>query len=178
MAKPTNIQIRLRVAGIFYDKPFEVSMINKRIDGTMTIENVMEFARLTTNLDYGFEYRAAALNESGKDAIKSMIQMAHRVDAEFKSLGGKKRPVGVYRLIETPIPAGVVAWQYYVIAPDGSSRSTNPVSEFVSPPIPPVGVPPAKSRFTPYDEMTVQGGDTIIWRMVAISTNPAPRLDH
>lgn len=168
MAKPTITQIRLRVAGIFYDRTFELSGMDKRANGTMTIENVMDYARLTTPLDYGFEYRAAALHKPGRESIKSMIQIAHGIEEGFKSLGGKERQAGVYRLLETPIPAGIVAWQYYVIDINGVTKSTNQPNDIVSPSIPPAG-----SRFTPYDQMNVQGGDTIIWRMVAICTNPA-----
>lgn len=169
MAKPTEDQIRLRVAGIFYDETWEASAISS---GPMTIETVMDYARKNTPLDYGFEYRAAALNKSFEETKKSMIQIAHRIDdPEFTSLGGKTRLAGVYRLIETPIPAGVVAWQYYVIGRDGFSRSSNPTSEIVSPPVP--EITPERPEFRPYDKMNVQGGDTIIWRMVAICTNPA-----
>jgi hypothetical protein len=164
MSKPSSNQIRLRVAGIFYDRLFSVAAIPVGPTNLLTIESVMDFARLTTPLDYGFEFRAAALNLPGNQAKKSMIKIAHRIESEFISLGGKTRKSGLYDLEEVQIPGGVVAWQYYVARESGSA-STSPPGELVSSPTQPAG-----SSFTPYNEMPVQGGDTIIWRMVAIRT--------
>lgn len=161
MSTPNLSPIRLRVAGIFYDQTFQVSDLSRRGDGSITIEQVMDAARAKGNLDYGFEYRAAALGLPPASFKKSMIKIAHRIDVPFHSLGGKARDAGLYDLLEIKFPGGVVAWQYYVLR-DGASASSSPPGELVSAPI------QAKGGFTPYNEMTVMGGDTIIWRMVAI----------
>lgn len=158
-------QIRLRIAGIFYDQTFSFTDLG----AAPTIGSLMEFARTSTALDYGFEFRAAAKNLPGMKAFRSMIKIGTRISAPFTSLGGSDRPAGLYELLETPIPGGVVAWQYYVIDINGNSRSSNPPGSIVSPPV----AAPA-SKFTPYDQMAVLPGDTVIWRMVAIRITPEP----
>lgn len=163
MSTPNLSPIRLRVAGIFYDHTFQVSQLSRRGDGTITIEQVMDAARAKGNLDYGFEYRAAALDLPPELFKKSMIKIAHRIREPFRSLGGKHRPAGYYDLTEIKFPGGVVAWQYYVLR-GGVSASSSPTGELVSAPV------QANGGFTPYNEMPVIGGDTIIWRMVAIRT--------
>lgn len=115
--------------------------------------------------------------------ISSLLGFEHTLASELMvSLGKKIRKVGYYKLFEsTSIEKGSVtvhAWQYYLIRgnviqsnywPD-QDKEANPD---VSPAYPTrEGDNGGGAGFTPFDTVSIDPGDEVVWRNVSIVRNP------
>lgn len=173
--------VRLRVAGIFFDQEFfnetdNVPFPSPESPATeVNLLQILQEARRITKERFGFIVETRK-DLAGND-FKSMVAMSNDLEQDLDpSLGKQKRKAGLYVLTETPIQDGVVAWQYYVYrngksvssAKDKDGNSTQPFS----PAAPSDFEPPLKAGFTSLDQMPIQDGDEIIWRMIAIKREP------
>lgn len=180
--------VRLRVAGIYYDEKFDIKdlapnpafRIPGRVppkDGGVTIFELLEAARRKPgrnkeNFVYVFERRDTFLSITS-------LGVTHKKGL-VGSLGGKARPAGTYQLTEIDIPAGVVAWQYYVYRKGISeSQLQPPMRDAAGNPTDPsklTGFSPAKGKsgsgFTGFDQIEIADGDEVIWRQIAILRGP------
>ena len=173
------MSIRLRIAGIYYDEKFELADLKpipafelpgRRAPGAgPTIFELLEAAVRKPGVDkknfiYVFERREKRLSITS-------LGVTHEKQI-VGTLGNRARDAGTYQLTEIAIPAGVVAWQYYVY------RGGIAASQLVYPP--PAGgtvtgFSPVRGNgqgFTGFDQFELQDGDEVIWRQVAILREP------
>lgn len=165
--------IRLRIAGIYYDELFDIKMLTPAFSipdrvpptsGQPTIFELLEAAyrkpgKNKENFVYVFERR-------GEHLSITSLGVTHKKNI-VGTLGGNTRAAGTYQLSEIAIPSGVVAWQYYVYRGGVSESQLSPGSGS--------GYSPVKgngSGFTGFDQFTLQDGDEVIWRQVAILREP------
>jgi hypothetical protein len=182
--KPTKDQVRLRVAGIYYDQLFDIDVLTPNphfkipgrtplAGGQPTILELLEAARRNPgpdkdNFNYVFERREITLPDGkpgGEGLSLTSITVEHT--KEIRSLGGNHRPAGIYQLTEIAIPCGVVAWQSYVYRNGISETQDDPKSGSGYSP-----VIPTKGGFLLFDQTPIEGGDEVIWRQVAILREP------
>jgi hypothetical protein len=165
--------IRLRVAGIYYDESFKLSDLTQAFSipdrvppasGLPTIFELLEAAyrnpgKAKESFTYVFERRESHLSITS-------LGVRHKKNI-VGTLGGNTRPAGIYQLSEIAIPSGVVAWQYYVYRNGKSESQLRPEDG--------TGYSPVKGdggTFTGFDQFTLEDGDEVIWRQVAILREP------
>jgi hypothetical protein len=180
------ITVNLRIAGLYFWSAVKVDNTK-----TLSVKDVID-AYIATNPANpdgtlpvnGLSYEAVAKNGDCKNL--SVLSFTHHYDGKFnenglqdrcgRTIGGKIRPAGLYRLQEIALDPLVVAWQYYVI--DGVTNKNKSKTSPIPPP------PPRKKGFTEFNlplhidpanpdpRQGIADGDTIIWRMVAIVRRP------
>lgn len=181
-----DIQVTLRIVGLYFNAPVTVPV---PAGGNVTVKDVMDaYIAAGNTIDKVGGLAYSVKEDYGQVGTYSSISsISHHYGGKFDynadgnivalpagqtptpaapdgpTLVGVLRDPGLYKLEEFAIPGanGVVAWQYYVVAPDGDVKSTTPVSRGIN-------------RFDdPKAGYTIQTGDTIIWRMVAILLGPS-----
>ena len=178
--KPFNpaTEVRLRIAGIYYDETFLYSDLEKIIPAitfrtprnfSTTVPTIFELLEVATekpgtdkkNFTYVFERRGA------KGLSITSLGVEHEKEVG-PTLNRNRRPKGIYQLTEIAIPAGVVAWQYYVYRKGISWSQLNPGSLSGASPV----INPGTSGFTAFDQFKLEPGDEVVWRQVAILRGP------
>ncbi|MBC8151547.1 MAG: hypothetical protein H7Z72_01415 [Bacteroidetes bacterium] len=177
----TRINIKLRIVGLYFNKTVSI----EKKDG-LTVRDVLdEYISLNPDLSKpgGLEYSRFPRNiPTGTDFLKTFTYHFEG-DYDFNgnnvitepsdgpSLGNIKRKEGIYTLSEdfedsfADKTVGLI-WQYYVVAPEtkdgrGVVKSRTPESR----------------KFNAFGDntnpgYTLEDGDTIIWRLVAIVRAP------
>ncbi|MGL4419594.1 MAG: hypothetical protein ACRCZF_02920 [Gemmataceae bacterium] len=186
MPRPKPGEVRLRVAGLYYDQNFPLKDLIALVGtvkfpgyastGKPTILELMEaaYAKPGPNVkSFGYSLERRKLSQGtydGKDVL-SVVSIAAEYEKSISpSLSGKTRLAGLYQLIELPIPNGVVAWQYYVY------REGKSVSQYET--TTNTGFSPAEANgptppgFEAFDAFELKEQDEVIWRMVAIQRTP------
>ena len=178
-----DTEVRLRIAGIYYDETFLYSDLVKIIpaipfkDSTFltprnfstTVPTIFELLEVATekpgtdkkNFTYVFERRGA------KGLSITSLGVEHEQEVG-PTLNRNHRAAGIYQLTEIAIPAGVVAWQYYVYRKGISWSQLNPGSLSGASPV----INPGTSGFTAFDQFKLEPGDEVVWRQVAILRGP------
>jgi hypothetical protein len=172
------MEIRLRVAGIYYNRKRNVP---PNADGTaITIKNAMDFFKAqypiggTGGFDYGPKtvdlpdgtkfslVESISHNFSGAYDFNGDGKITAGKDNKGKTLGNNNRDGGLYALKSQMIqtsPKINLVWQYYVRERDGEgtlrSRTT-----------------PGDNGFTGFDNFELKDGDELLWRLVTIQFEP------
>jgi len=151
------IEVTLRVVGIFFNRTIKFEGGDQP-----KIKNLLEEARRQFPIEEtnGFDYDAT----SGGVRPSSLIYFSHNFSGlydynadgsispgEGKTLSGKTRSPGLYKLQEQDIEGGGLGWQSYIIR-DGQLASKTLVA----------------GGFVYFSEQNILGGDEVIWRLVAI----------
>lgn len=182
--KGKKLKITLRIVGLYFNKPVYFDDLTG-----VTVRDVLdEYIRLNPDLSKpgGLEYSRFPRNKpTGTDFLKTFtyhfegdydyngdgIIVPQPGGPDGTSLGNKKRDEGIYTLSEdfednlADKTVGLI-WQYYVVAPEtkdgrGVVKSRTPESR----------------KFNAFGDNTSPGytledGDTIIWRLIAIVRSP------
>lgn len=171
-------EVRLRIAGIYYDEKFLYSDLVKLIPA-ITFRTPRTFSPTIPTI---FELLEAATEKPGKHKTNFTYVFERRgtkglsitslgVEHEYEvgpTLNRNHRAAGIYQLTEIAIPAGVVAWQYYVYRNGISWSQLNPGSLSGASPV----INPGPSGFTAFDQFKLEPGDEVVWRQVAILRGP------
>lgn len=154
------MKVQLRIVGIYFNRPIEFQEGADTTVFTVLHEAQKQFPLSTPG---GFQF------VSTTSTSPSIVSLAHNFPGKYDfdgngsildpvdgtTLSGYKRPAGIYELKEQPIVGGVIGWQYYVVR--------NGVV---------VSATPASRGFESYASFPVMNGDLVIWRLVAIGTEP------
>ncbi len=153
------MKVQLRIVGIYFNRPIQFESDDPTIF-TVLQEAQKQFPLYSPG---GFQFVSTtstkpsivsfAHNYPGKYDFDGNGSIADPVDGP--TLSGYIRSPGVYELKEQAIVGGVVGWQYYVI------RAGEVVSKT-----------PASRGFDSYAGFKVKDGDMVLWRLVAIGTEP------
>jgi len=167
--------------GAFVDATGGLRLVVKSLIPAVTLRERTQFSVEKPTI---FELLEAATISAGEDK-KNFVYIFERrgpLGLSITSLGVEHlKPVGptlnldtrargIYQLTEIAIPAGVVAWQYYVYRKGISWSQLHPGA--------PTGASPTINKkvpakgFTPFDKFEILAGDEIVWRQVAILRNP------
>lgn len=178
-----EIKIKLRIVGLYFNKTVAIEnkkglnvkdVMDKYIhENPLSVPGGLEYTRATAYTVPELVITTIKHNFSGDFDFEGDNDEAGTADGP--SLGDVKRESGIYTLtedLEDHFPkdekgkgrAGL-AWQYYVVAPSdevgkGIVKSKTPVGR----------------KFKRFDDATpdytLEDGDTIIWRLVAIARHP------
>ena len=156
-------EVTLRIVGLFFNKKFKIN------DTVNTVQGVMDAyrgtTRNTTSVPGGLTYtvepdntiRKISFNFDGRYDFEGDIP----ANGSGLSLAGRNIPARVYSLSERKLGVNSeLAWQYYVIDKHGKNKSKTLQAQGFKP----FGEAPAN--------YTIQDGDTIIWRLLAINYIP------
>jgi hypothetical protein len=156
------MKVQLRAVGIYFNRPIEFQNDNN----DATVFTVLDEAQkqFPLSMPGGFQFVSTtstnpsvvslAHNFPGKYDFDGNGSVADPVDGA--TLSGYKRAPGIYELKEQSIVGGVVGWQYYVVRGGVVVSAT-----------------PASRGFQSYASFPVSNGDLVIWRLVAIGTEPS-----
>ncbi|MFN4905189.1 MAG: hypothetical protein ACK6AO_05570 [Planctomycetota bacterium] len=171
------MKIRLRVAGIYFNRTIEVPA---NTDGTpITIKDAMHYCVTTFPIDKpnGFFYKGTSMPLRSGGSIALIESISHNFSGQYDfngdgkitagkdnkglTLGANSRPAGLYHLKSMEVqkdPEVRLIWQYYVRENDGRGdlRSRTRPGE----------------NFTGYDQFQLKDHDEVIWRLVAIQFEP------
>jgi len=183
-----DIDVHLRIVGLFFSKTVQINndrpisikdVIDKYIkdnDFFYPVNDPVEANRGKAKPN-GLAYTASS--EGPGLQPHSILSFTHNYDGFYRekgkddgcgrTIGGKKRLEGTYRLQELALDPIVVAWQSYLI--DGTTHKNKTKTP------PGLAIGSGTSQFTTFDipligDQAIKGGDTIIWRMVAIARRP------
>jgi hypothetical protein len=155
------MQVTLRIVGIFFNKKVEID------DTVKTVKDVMDAYRRNGNDKTSKIGGLRYIIEPKDNTIKKIsfnfdgkydFQGDSPANGKGKTLGGQTLPPRVYSLRERSLGKNSqLAWQYYVIDKNGKNKSRTLQAKGFTP----FGKNPAN--------YTIEAGDTIIWRLVAIN---------
>jgi hypothetical protein len=154
--------IKLRVVGILYNNVVTLP------GGSGTVKQVLDAARVQPGSGQCFGYVASATNPCQPGAI-SVTAIAARYTKPIKSVtSGKIYPAGLYYLAETYAGSSSLSiWQYYIFDKQGRVVGAN--DKYPSDPTNPGG---GKINFFNAATAIVPDGGSLVWRLVAIPTQP------
>ena len=144
-----KIKVTLRVVGIYFKE--EIAVLDT---GKLTVKDVMDAykAKKPLSVPGGLDYR-----EQSGGQYPSILTIRYNVPKGKKSLrSGRTLPPGIYEISEQAISSGILAWQYYVLKPDGSLDSGGKSVTFSD----------------PATDYKLVNGSTVIWRAVGIIYGP------
>ena len=181
--------VRLRVVGVFYEKRFDLpagSTIKDLLDLAVVDGNSTNVTTTSgaVSSQSVFSYTTKLMHKPASApprVFNSLVGFTHCLVAPLNpSLGNKQRKAGIYRLFEsTSVENGsetVHAWQYYLIRGE-NVRSNYYKGDLTRPDVSPAdpiasAFPGGIPGFTPFDEVTLEEGDEVVWRNVSIVRNP------
>jgi hypothetical protein len=144
-----KIKVKLRVVGIYFNETVEVNKAHP-----ITVKDVMVAYRAKYPLSTpgGLDFR-----EQIGGTFPSILTIRYNVPPGKKSLrSGRPLNPGIYEISEQAISSGVLAWQYYVLKPDGSLDSGSKSVTYSD----------------PATDYKLVNESTIIWRAVGIIYGP------
>lgn len=168
MEQPKTITVHLRIVGLFFSATVEIEN-----NQPLSIKNIIDayISKNPIGQPGGLAYTVSA--SGPKVNSLSLLSFTHNYDGTFeekghkddcgRTIGGKLRAKGLYRLQELVLDPVVVAWQSYVIDATTNLNKTK--------------TKPGTKGFTTFDTPlrgteAIGDGDTIVWRMVAIARRP------
>jgi hypothetical protein len=153
-----TIHLNFRVLGIYLD--LRNVPIQTEEGVTLTIEGVMTQLK-SLPLDDFYQYRTASpsrpgisdfdFSKSAKDGTLENVQV------RYANPPKGERPAGLYMLCDSLCSNPILTWQYYVL--DINKQPKNENDNFVA-------------FGDPTTTLQLAEGDTIIWRLVSILTQP------
>lgn len=154
------MKVQLRAVGIYFNRPIDFQNENPTVF-TVLDEAQKQFPLYTPG---GFQFVSTTSTKP------SVLSLAHNFPGKYDfdgngsvsdpvdgaTLSGYNRTPGIYELKEQKIVGGVIGWQYYVVRAGSVVSAT-----------------PASRGFQSYASFPVMDGDLVIWRLVAIGTEPS-----
>jgi len=159
-----TIHLNFRVLGIYLD--LRNVPIQTEEGVTLTIEGVMTQLK-GLPLDNFYQYRNADPSRpgiSGFDFSKSGIDgTLENVQVRYANPPKGNRAAGLYMLKDNLSNNPILTWQYYVLARNKQPKNEN--DDFVA-------------FSNPNTTLQLAEGDTIIWRLVSILTQPVNETER